>query len=77
MRTRLPRHRHPRTRFLLFARCMGRFDYHRADAMRILDFAHAAEYINEITNGPGAEVAGLVVIWLVWLTNQTSCNDDS
>ena len=26
----------------------GLVDYHRADAMRILDFAHAAEYINEI-----------------------------
>ena len=26
----------------------GLIDYHRADAVRILDFAHAAEYINEI-----------------------------
>ncbi len=26
----------------------GLVDYHRADAVRILDFAHAAEYINEI-----------------------------
>jgi hypothetical protein len=26
----------------------GLVDYHRADAVRILDFAHAAEYLNEI-----------------------------
>jgi hypothetical protein len=26
----------------------GLLDYHRADAVRILDFAHAAEYVNEI-----------------------------
>src|SRR5438128_458901 len=26
----------------------GLVDYHRADAVRILDFAHAAEYVNEI-----------------------------
>jgi hypothetical protein len=26
----------------------GLVDYHRADAVRILDFAHAAEYINDI-----------------------------
>src|SRR5256714_3235342 len=34
----------------------GLVDYHRADAGRILDFAHAAEYINEI--GQAVEAAG-------------------
>ena len=27
----------------------GLVDYHRADAVRILDFAHAAEYISEMS----------------------------
>ncbi len=31
-------------------------DYHRADAVRILDFAHAAEYLNEI--GQAVQAAG-------------------
>ncbi len=31
-------------------------DYHRADAVRILDFAHAAEYVNEI--GQAVQAAG-------------------
>jgi hypothetical protein len=31
-------------------------DYHRADAVRILDFAHGAEYVNEI--GQAVQAAG-------------------
>jgi len=34
----------------------GLTDYHRADAVRILDFAHAAEYINDI--GQAVQAAG-------------------
>lgn len=34
----------------------GLVDYHRADAVRILDFAHAAEYVNEI--GQAVQSAG-------------------
>ena len=34
----------------------GLIDYHRADAVRILDFAHAAEYINDI--GQAVHAAG-------------------
>ena len=42
----------------------GLVDYHRADAVRILDFAHAAEYINEI--GEVVRTAGgrLPAAWL-------------
>jgi hypothetical protein len=42
----------------------GLVDYHRGDAVRILDFAHAAEYINEI--GQGVRTAGgrLPTRWL-------------
>jgi hypothetical protein len=42
----------------------GLVDYHRADADRILDFAHAAEYLNEI--GQAAQAAGgrLPARWL-------------
>jgi hypothetical protein len=42
----------------------GLTDYHRADAVRILDFAHAAEYINDI--GQAVEAAGgrLPARWL-------------
>ncbi len=42
----------------------GLVDYHRADAVRILDFAHAAEYINEI--GQVVRTAGgrLPATWL-------------
>ena len=42
----------------------GLTDYHRADAVRILDFAHAAEYINDI--GQAVEAAGgrLPTRWL-------------
>ena len=41
----------------------GLVDYHRADAVRILDFAHAAEYINDI--GQAVQSAGgrLPVHW--------------
>src|SRR5436305_7512626 len=34
----------------------GLVDYHRADAVRILDFAHAAQYVNEI--GQAVQAAG-------------------
>lgn len=42
----------------------GLVNYHRADAVRILDFAHAAEYVNEI--GQAVQVAGgrLPAQWL-------------
>ncbi len=42
----------------------GLVDYHRADALRILDFAHAAESLNEI--GQAVEAAGgrLPARWL-------------
>ena len=42
----------------------GLVDYHRADAVRILDFAHAAEYVNDI--GQAVQGAGgrLPVRWL-------------
>jgi len=42
----------------------GLVDYHRAQAVRILDFAHAAEYINEI--GQAVQPAGgrLPASWL-------------
>lgn len=42
----------------------GLVDYHRADAVRILDFAHAAEYIHEI--GQAVQTAGgrLPAKWL-------------
>src|SRR5712692_3974 len=42
----------------------GLVDYHRADAVRILDFAHAAEYVNEI--GEAVQGAGgrLPARWL-------------
>jgi hypothetical protein len=39
-------------------------DYHRADAVRILDFAHAAEYINEIGQAVGAAGGRLPASWL-------------
>src|SRR6266571_1961534 len=42
----------------------GLVDYHRADAVRILDFAHAAEYVNAI--GQAVQTAGgrLPTRWL-------------
>ena len=42
----------------------GLVDYHRADAVRILDFAHAAEYIND--SGQAVQAAGgrLPARWL-------------
>ena len=42
----------------------GLVDYHRADAVRMLDFAHAAEYINEIGQAVQAEGGRLPVNWL-------------
>ncbi|MGB8346551.1 MAG: ISKra4 family transposase [Ktedonobacteraceae bacterium] len=42
----------------------GLVDYHRADAVRILDFAHAAEYINEIGQAVRAAGGRLPACWL-------------
>src|SRR5712691_2004069 len=42
----------------------GFVDYHRADAVRILDFAHAAEYINEIGQAVQAAGGRLPTRWL-------------
>ena len=42
----------------------GLVDYHRADAVRILDFAHAAEYINEIGQAVQAARGRLPTSWL-------------
>jgi hypothetical protein len=42
----------------------GLTDYHRADAVRILDFAHAAEYINEIGQAVQAAGGHLPARWL-------------
>jgi hypothetical protein len=42
----------------------GLVDYHRADAVRILDFAHAAEYINEIGQAVRAAGGRLPTRWL-------------
>jgi hypothetical protein len=42
----------------------GLTDYHRADAVRILDFAHAAEYINAIGQAVQAAGGRLPVHWL-------------
>src|SRR5713101_2961593 len=42
----------------------GLVDYHRADAVRILDFAHAAEYINEIGQAVQAAGGRLPAGWL-------------
>src|SRR6266571_387616 len=39
-------------------------DYHRADAVRILDFAHAAEYLNEIGQTVQAAGGRLPARWL-------------
>src|SRR2546422_2386886 len=39
-------------------------DYHRLDAVRILDFAHAAEYVNEIGQAVQAAGGRLPVGWL-------------
>jgi len=42
----------------------GLTDYHRFDALRILDFAHAAEYVAEIAElvkGAGVTIAEKVV----------------
>ena len=42
----------------------GLVDYHRADAVRILDFAHAAEYVNEIGQAVQAAGGRLPATWL-------------
>jgi hypothetical protein len=42
----------------------GLVDYHRADAVRILDFAHAAEYVNEIGEAVRAAGGRLPPGWL-------------
>jgi hypothetical protein len=42
----------------------GMVDYHRADAVRILDFAHAAEYVNEIGQAVQAAGGRLPATWL-------------
>src|SRR6266700_6127293 len=42
----------------------GLVDYHRADAIRILDFAHAAEYVNEIGQAVQATGGRLPARWL-------------
>src|SRR5258708_10441729 len=42
----------------------GLVDYHRADAVRILDFAHAAEYVNEIGEVVRAAGGRLPAGWL-------------
>jgi hypothetical protein len=42
----------------------GLVDYHRADALRILDFAHAAEYVNEIGQAVQAAGGRLPTTWL-------------
>jgi hypothetical protein len=52
----------------------GLVDYHRADAVRILDFAHAAEYVNEIGQAVRAAGGRLPTKWLDgvlhWLKHQ-------
>ena len=42
----------------------GLVDYHRADAVRILDFAHAAEYVNAIGQAVQAAGGRLSALWL-------------
>jgi hypothetical protein len=42
----------------------GLVDYHRADAVRILDFAHAAEYLNDIGQAVQAAGGRLPARWL-------------
>jgi hypothetical protein len=52
----------------------GFVDYHRADAVRILDFAHAAEYLNEIGQAVQAAGGRLPARWFEgvrhWLKHQ-------
>jgi len=48
----------------------GLVDYHRADAMRILDFAHAAEYVNEIGQAVQAAGGRLPTTWLTGLLHR-------
>jgi hypothetical protein len=52
----------------------GFVDYHRADAVRILDFAHAAQYLNEIGQAVQAAGGRLPARWFEgvrhWLKHQ-------
>jgi hypothetical protein len=52
----------------------GLVDYHRADAVRILDFPHAAEYVNAIGQAVQAAGGRLPATWLEgvlhWLKHQ-------
>ena len=48
----------------------GFVDHHRADAVRILDFAHAAEYINEIGQAVRAVGGRLPPTWLEGLLHR-------
>jgi len=48
----------------------GLVDYHRADAVRILDFAHAAEYVNEIGQAVQAAGGRLPPTWLTGLLHR-------
>jgi hypothetical protein len=48
----------------------GLVDYHRADAVRILDFAHAAEYVNEIGQAVQAAGGRLPTTWLTGLLHR-------
>ena len=48
----------------------GLVDYHRADAVRILDFAHAAEYINEIGQAVQAAGGRLPATWFEGLRHR-------
>lgn len=48
----------------------GVVDYHRADAVRILDFAHAAEYVNEIGQAVQAAGGRLPAGWLTGMLHR-------
>lgn len=51
----------------------GLVDYHRADAVRILDFAHAAEYLNEIGEAVrAAEVGCRLAGWRACCTGSST-----
>ncbi len=50
----------------------GLVDYHRADAVRILDFAHAAEYINDIGQAVQAAGGRLPAHWLEGVLHRSS-----
>ena len=48
----------------------GLVEYHRADAVRILDFAHAAEYINDIGQAVQAAGGRLPTRWFQGILHQ-------